>query len=248
MSVAEHLVGVGSDLAEDGAGGGAVDAGEGLQEAALLGVGREGFVDVAAEAADALADGVMFGQQVVEQPALGLPPGQVQCVAEPVELSADVPAQRGENVLGVESADEAVENPPAVAAKDVAQHGPDADAAPVDDLLGLIADLAASGEELSAVAAQRAQVAELLVGDETGPSQPELAHACEPADVLDVGLSSAELLDVLGVEQLRLDACVGEGLPGGCASRRRSPPWRRLRLRGFRRRQPVAKVGRFELF
>ena len=59
----------------------AVDAGEGLQEAALLGVGREVLVDVPVEVADALADGVVFGQQVGEQPAVGLSQGQVQRVA-----------------------------------------------------------------------------------------------------------------------------------------------------------------------
>ena len=90
---------------------------------------------MAVEAADAPADGVVFGEQVVEQPALGLSEGEVQGVAESVELLADVPAERVEDVLGVESADEAVEDPPPVVAEDVAEHGADADAASVDDLL-----------------------------------------------------------------------------------------------------------------
>ena len=63
---------VGSDLAQNGAGRGAVDARESLQQAALFGVGRQCLVEVPVEVVHAPADGVVFGQQVGEQPALGL--------------------------------------------------------------------------------------------------------------------------------------------------------------------------------
>ena len=89
MVVAEHAR-VGSDLAQDGAGRRVVDAGESLQQAALLGVGRQSLVDVPVEVVHASAEGVVFVQQVGEQDAIRLAQFQAQGVAERVELAADM--------------------------------------------------------------------------------------------------------------------------------------------------------------
>ena len=155
----------------------------------------------------------MFTQQVGEQEALGFAQFQPQRVAQWRELAPDVPTERGQNVGVRQPADQTVEDAPAVPAEDVGQHRADADAGAVDHLLHLVAHLAAPGDQRPPMAAQRAQVAKRLRGDETGPSQSELTHARQPAAVLDVGLAATQLLDLLGVEQLGLDAGVGQRLP-----------------------------------
>ena len=67
-----------------------VDAGEGLEQATLLGVGRQNLVDVPVEVVDASAEGVVFAQQVGEQDAIRFAQFQTQGVAERVELAADI--------------------------------------------------------------------------------------------------------------------------------------------------------------
>ena len=71
MAVAEHGCRVGAHLAQDGAGCRVVDAGQGLEQAALLGPGRNRLVDVPVEVLDTAAERVVFTQQVGEQEALG---------------------------------------------------------------------------------------------------------------------------------------------------------------------------------
>ena len=66
----------------------AVDAGQCLQQTALLGVGGQGLVEVPVEVVHAPADGVVFAQQVGEQAVLGLAQRQAQGVAELIELAA----------------------------------------------------------------------------------------------------------------------------------------------------------------
>ncbi len=63
LGVAEHAR-VGSDLAQDGAGRRVVDAGDGLQQAERLGVGRERLVEVPVELLRAPAEGGVFARQV----------------------------------------------------------------------------------------------------------------------------------------------------------------------------------------
>ena len=59
-----------------------------------------------------------------------------------------------------------------------AEHAAHADAAPVEDLLHTVARLAALRDQRAPMADQIPQLAERLVGHETGPSEPELAHPC----------------------------------------------------------------------
>ena len=63
-----------------------------LEQAALLGVGRQRLVEVPVEVVHASAEGVVFAQQVGEQDAIRLAQFQAQGVAERVELAADMRA------------------------------------------------------------------------------------------------------------------------------------------------------------
>ena len=74
-------------------------------------------------------------------------------------------AQRREDDLAVEPADQTVENAPTVGPEDVRQHGSDADAATVEHLLYLIPDTAALRDQRPPMAADAAQVTELQGGN-----------------------------------------------------------------------------------
>ena len=169
----------------------------------------------------------MSGDQVGEQEAVGLAECQTQGITEELQARANVPAERIEDIRAGPSGDQAVEDAPAIEAEDVAEHASDADAAPVEDLLHPVAHPAALRDQRAPMADQIPQVAKRLVGHETGPSEPELAHPGQPATVFDVGLAAAQLPHVLRLQQLRLDAGRGECAPrrlpvdaGGLQSRR----------------------------
>ena len=157
----------------------------------------------------------MSADQVGEQEAVGLAQCQAQGIPEQLQVRANVPAERVQDVRAGPSGDQAVEDAPAIEAEDVAEHAPDADAAPVEDLLHPVAHPAALPDQRAPMADQIPQVAKRLVGHETGPSEPELTHPGQPAAVFDVGLAAAQLPHVLRVQQLRVDAGRGE-----CAPRR----------------------------
>ena len=91
MAVAEHGCRVGAHLAQDGAGSRVVDAGQGLQQAALLGPGRNRLVDVPVEVLDTAAERVVFTQQVGEQETLGFAQFQPQRVASGASLRRTCP-------------------------------------------------------------------------------------------------------------------------------------------------------------
>ena len=122
-------------------------------------------------------------------------------------------AQRREDDLPVETADQTLDDAPTVGAEDVAQHRSDADAATVENLLHAIANPTPLRDQRAPMAADRPQVAELLGGDEARPPQSELTHPGEPTAVLDIGLATAQLLYLTRVEQLCLDPRVGKRLP-----------------------------------
>ena len=147
-----------------------VDAGDGLQQAALVAVVREGVVDVAVEVLHAPVEVVVSAEQVGEQEAVGLAERQTQGVTEQFQTRANVPAERVQDLRGGPSGDQAVEDAPAVEAEDVAEHAPDTDTASVENLLHPVAHTAALADERAPMADQIPEVAERLVGHETGPS------------------------------------------------------------------------------
>ena len=197
--------------------------GDGLQQAALHGVVRERVVDVPVEVLHTPVKVVVTGDQVGEQQAVGLAQGQAQGIAEAFQVPANVPAERVQDIRAGSSGDQAVEDAPAVEAEDVAEHAADADTAAVEDLLHLVSHPAALSDQHTPMADQMPQFAKRLVGHETGSAEPELVHPGQGAAVLDVGLAAAQLPHMLRVQQLRLDAGVGERTPPQPASRRRSP-------------------------
>ena len=107
-----------------------VDAGDGFQQAALRGVVRQRVVDVPVEVLHAAVEVVVRGDQVGEQEAVGFAQCQLQGITEQLQARANVPAERVQDLRAGPTGDEAVENAPAVEAEDVAEHAPDADAAP----------------------------------------------------------------------------------------------------------------------
>ena len=156
---------------------------------------------------------VVSAEQVGEQEAIGLAQGQTQGITEQLQARANLPAERVQDVRAGPSGDQPVEDAPAIEAEDVAEHAPDAEAAAVEDFLHLVAHPAALPDQRAPMADQIPQVAKRLVGHETGPAEPELAHPGQPAAVFDVGLVATQLPHVLRVQQLRLDAGAGECTP-----------------------------------
>lgn len=84
----------------------------------------------------------------------------------------------------------------------------------VQRLVDAVAGPAALADQLAAVAAQLAQLAERARRHIAGPAQAELADAGQPQAVGHVALAAFDLLDELGMQQQRLDARVLEGLKG----------------------------------
>ena len=131
-----------------------VDAGNGLQPSARLGAGRKGLVDEPVECRRAAVEVVVSVEQVGEQVAVGVAQRQAQRIAELLQRGADVPTERSQDVGGVLPREQTVEDAAPIAAEDVAEHAPDADAAPVEDLLHLVAHAAALSDQRPPVAAQ----------------------------------------------------------------------------------------------
>ena len=177
-----------------------IDAWDGLQQAALLGVVDEGVVDVPVEVLHAPVEVVVSVDQVGEQEAVGLAQRQTQGIAEEFQARANVPAERVQDIRAGPAGDQPVEDAPAIEAEDVAEHAPDADAAPVEDLLHPVTDPAALPDQRAPMAHQIPQIAKRLVGYETGPAEPELAHPGQPAAVFDIGLAAAQLPHVLRLQ------------------------------------------------
>jgi len=81
-------------------------------------------------------------------------------------------AQRREDALAVETANQTVEDAPTVGAEDVAQHRADADAAAVENLLHSVANPTPLRDQRAPMAADGPQVAELREGMKLGRPNP----------------------------------------------------------------------------
>ena len=83
-------------------------------------------------------------------------------------------------------------------------------------LQGLLDALALGGMGLDqplAIPGQVAQLADRGRGHEAAPQQPMLQQLCQPGSVADIGLAAGQDLDVAGVDQQQLEACLLEHLP-----------------------------------
>ncbi len=80
---------------------------------------------------------------------------------------------------------------------------------------GSAAGAAALGDELAAVAGHLAQLAEQTRRDMARQGEAELADAGQPQAVVGIRLFTADLLDVLGVEQVSVDAGLFQRLERG---------------------------------
>ena len=185
LGAAEGVEVVGADLGEDGAGRGAVDAGDGLEPSDALAPRLEARVDVAVEPLEALVQGIVLAQQVAQDPALDGAQLQAQRIAKAFELVCDVMAERGEDDVGVEPLGEPVEDAPPVPAEHIAQDAADAHTAAVEDLLNPVADPAALTDEGAPVAGQHTHLAKRLRRHMARGGQGELAHPCQPYAVAD---------------------------------------------------------------
>ena len=129
--------------------------------------------------------------------------------------------ERGEDGLARVPCDEPFEDAGAVGAKEVREDAPDTGPSGVEDLVDAVARACALAHELTAHARDFAQGAEPGRGNEARRTQSELADAGKPQAVGDVGLAAPELLDVLGVDELDLDARMFERLVGRVSRRAR---------------------------
>ena len=167
---------------------------------------------IVGEALGGVVEGV---QQVVQDEAAGLVELGAQGVAQLLGARAHMMRERGEDGVARLARDEPFEDAGAVGAEQVREDPPDADPGGVEDLVDAVARAGTLAHHLTAHARDFAQGAKLRRRDEARRTQTELADACEPHAVGDVGLAAPELLDVLGVHEQRLDARVFERLPGG---------------------------------
>ena len=107
---AEHGDRIRAGLDQDGDGGDAVDAGDGLEQPQATVVLGHSLVEVPVEVGDAPVEVVVLPEQVRQDDAVGVPQGHRQGVAQPLELAADVAAEGAENGLPVEAVHQAVED------------------------------------------------------------------------------------------------------------------------------------------
>ena len=137
---------------------------------------------------------------------VGQPGGQR--ARDRLQLGAHVPGEILEDALDPALLDQAVENAPAVEPQQVREDPAQPQAVVVECLLRAVADAGAIGDDLAPVAALLAQFGELAWRHVAGPRQGVLADAGQPQRVLDVGLAALDLLDVLRVDRVRLNARV----------------------------------------
>ena len=108
----------------------------------------------------------------------------------------------------------------------------------VQRLVDAVARPAAFADQLAAVSAQLAQLAEIARRHVAGPAQAELTDAGQPQTVGHVALAAFDLLDELRVQQQRLDAGVLEGLKRGLPENARA-----LQRRGRHAMAPQTASG-----
>ena len=108
--------------------------------------------------------------------------------------------------------DQSVEHLPPVDAEQVRQDAADPEAVMVERLVDAIAGPTALGNEPAAVAGQLAQLPEQTRRNVARQGETELADAGQPQAVVGIGLLSADLPDVLSMEQVGADAGLFERL------------------------------------
>ena len=111
-----------------------------------------------------------------------------------------------QDALGRAPLAQAVKDPAPVGAEDVGQHPAQAQSLIVKRLLQALPHPGAVGDDLAPVPALLAQRAEGRRRHVAGPRQAVLADARQPQAVGHVRLAPADLLDVLGMHQVRADA------------------------------------------
>ena len=114
--------------------------------------------------------------------------------------------QTGDGLLGGLLLDETDQDALPVDAEQVGE-----DAGVVDDLLDAVSQSVVVSNHLSAFAGDVAQFAELRQRHEAGLAESELADASQSDAVGAVGFATFDLLDVLSVENQRLNAALFQG-------------------------------------
>jgi hypothetical protein len=99
----------------------------------------------------------------------------------------------------------AKEHVPAGHSQHVAGDGTQLDVGILEDLLDAVGDGALLSDQLGALSCQFPQFADGLRGNEAGLEQATLQELGDPFAVLDVGLATGHLLDVLGIDQQQLE-------------------------------------------
>ena len=193
----------------------AIDSGDRLEQAHPVGEGLNPGLDLAPCHGHPFGERIVGVEQVAQQPAAVGVELEGERLAQRGELAGHARVERSENRWFGISPSQPVEHAPSIDTEQVRDHPSDADAASVDDLLDPIAHPASVGDELTAVAGQGPQAANLARGDVARTRQAELTHPGQPHAVGHVGLAPFELLHVLRMDQVRRDARVFERLERG---------------------------------
>ena len=215
---------VGSDLDQDRAGAADVDARNRLQEPqGALVVGQCGLdADVeCGQGGVGPVDGLQLDLQREQRERVergGERLGQWR------ELRSYMACEPGKDAPRRVLGDQSVEHPPPIDAEQVRQDAADPETVMVERLVDAIACPTAFGNEPATIAGQLAQLPEQTRRNVARQGEAELADAGQPEAVVGIGLLSADLPDVLGMEQVGADAGLFERLETEPSSRPRCPP------------------------
>ena len=206
-----------ADLRDDGLGGLAVDARDGLQVRDVPRIGCDRRGDALAQPGDARVQEVDVVEEIAEQrrvmrgEATGQGRGELRTL-----LAQGAPRELREDCAVPLAAPQGAQHGAARSSEDVRGDQPELDVGRLQELPHAVRLRGPLLNEELAVAREIAQLADGLRRDEARAQQPVLQQLREPLAVANVGLPSRDGLEVLGVHQDHLAAALEEvehGLP-----------------------------------